>query len=73
MKQRLFAGPLPLWQAFANLMTDAGREPPGSVPTVNRLALAAGRVVGRYQILGTGRRPFRDSQVVMEALREATP
>jgi UDP-N-acetylmuramoyl-L-alanyl-D-glutamate--2,6-diaminopimelate ligase len=36
------------------------------------VVLIAGKGHEDYQILGTGRRPFRDSQVVMEALREVT-
>jgi UDP-N-acetylmuramoyl-L-alanyl-D-glutamate--2,6-diaminopimelate ligase len=35
------------------------------------VVLIAGKGHEDYQILGTARRPFRDSQVVMEALREA--
>ena len=37
------------------------------------VVLIAGKGHEDYQILRSGRRPFRDSQVVMEALREATP
>jgi UDP-N-acetylmuramyl tripeptide synthase len=33
--------------------------------------LIAGKGHEDYQILGSERRPFRDSQVVMDALREA--
>jgi UDP-N-acetylmuramoyl-L-alanyl-D-glutamate--2,6-diaminopimelate ligase len=37
------------------------------------VVLIAGKGHEDYQILGTGRRPFRDSQVVMEVLREVAP
>src|SRR5262249_33492406 len=40
-----------LWHLFSLGMTEAERQPPGSVPTVNHVALMAGRLVGRYRIV----------------------
>ena len=41
--------------------------------TPGDVVVIAGKGHEDYQILGTERRPFRDSQVVTDALREATP